>query len=109
MQDLTNLMSFINSKYVFSEENYPALKGKTTEEKAVFALNHSVLHMQKSIGVLATQCEAYDHSGNFNNVDQAALKEATAKMLVNTLKLAHELGFSPEQLAEAVPLVMKSK
>lgn len=102
-------MAFINSKYVFNEQNYPALKGKSPEEKAMFALNHSILHMQKSIGMLAFEAEAYDHTKNYDFVHESKLKEATVKMLINTLKLAYELGLTAEKLAEAVPEMMKSK
>ena len=37
------------------------------------------------------------------------MKVATTKMLVNTLKLAQELGMKAEDLAGLVPQVMESK
>ncbi len=102
-------MEFINSKYVFNEENYPNMKGMDAAQQAMFVLNHSVLHMQKSIGKIAEVCENYDHSGKINETDGAKVEEATVKMLINTLKLAHELGLNGEGLAERVPKFMKSK
>jgi|SRR3989344_3293169 len=104
---LQELMDFIGSRYRFSEENYPALAGQSDGQKEVFAINHSILHMNKSIGVLAGECEAYDHGRVWPKGD--VVKEATVKMLINSLKLAEEIGMTAEEIFETIPRTMKSK
>lgn len=109
METIQEVMDFIGSRYIFNEENYPNMKGMDTGQQAMFALNHSVLLMQKSVGKLAEVCESYDHSGKVNEAGRAQVEEVTVKMLVSTLKLAQELGLNGKELAERVPQFMKSK
>jgi len=104
--DLSSLMLFIGERYTFTDKNYPGLDQLTPEQRKVFAVRHSQLHMSKSAGAIATEAEAADHGGQ---MDQERLKVATTKMLINSLKLAEELGMTPEDLAACVPSVMKSK
>jgi hypothetical protein len=103
-KELQLLMNLINSTYVFNEESYPQLKHATsTNQRLLFVVNHSLLHMQKSLGVIATQCEKYDHQGvNEIENEKHHLELATVKMLINTLKLAEELGMTGEQLSQRV-------
>lgn len=106
MDSLRTLMEFIGARYQFTPENYPEMEGMSEEQKKAFAVSHSAHHMMKSLGRIATECESYDHGSRMNG---PALREATVKMLINTLKLAEELGMTPEELANAVPDLMKSK
>ena len=105
MKNLQDLMDFIGLRYLFSVENYPNISD-IESKKIAFAINHSHLHMSKSLGRIATECEKYDHG---LDPDYGIVKEATVKMFINTLKLAQELGMTAEQLSEAVPALMKSK
>lgn len=109
MEKLITLIEYINSKFIFNEKNYPLLKGNLTEEKAVFILKNIILNIQKSLGKLATECESFDHFYNFQHVNQIILREETVKLLINTLKLSHELGFSAETLLKAVLDIMSDE
>ena len=100
-------MDFIGSRYIFSEKSYPLLAEKPEVQRMAFAINHSILHMSKSLGKIAAECESYDHGHGRPNED--VVKEATVKMLINTLKLADELGMTADDLAKAVPELMRSK
>ena len=104
--NMQELMDFIGTRYIFSVEYYPVLQGKSADETRVFAINHSHLHMSKSLGRLAAESERYDHGGS---IDNAVVKEVTVKMLINVLKLAQELGMTADELIEAVPNFMISK
>ena len=104
--DLQKLMDSIGSKYVVSQEAYPELANKTSGQVLVFAIKHSHFHMSKSLGRIATECEEFDHS---QSCDLEIIKQATKEMLINTLKLAQELGMTAADLTEAVPNLMKSK
>lgn len=106
MTSLDKVMTYITERYRFNDETYPGFSKLTMEEKRRFAINHSILHMNKSIGKLAAEVESLDHGGG---MDEEALRVATVKMFVNTLVLAERLGMDDEQLAGAVPGVMKSK
>ena len=96
---------YINSKYIFNQENYPKIPAEEPARKA-FIVNHSLQHMCKSTGKIAAEVETFDHGGQMNNEN---LKEATVKMFINTLKLASELGINTWDLMNAVPDYMKSK
>lgn len=104
--DLVQLMAYVNGKYTFTPEHYPVLQGASAEEVQAFAISHSAHHMSKSLGKISAESEAHDHGGK---LDFDALQIATAKMFVNTLRLASELGLNATQLAQMVPEVMKSK
>ncbi len=105
--DLGVLMRLIGERYQFTPEHYPELIRLTTDEqRTAFAVKHSALHMMKWVGAIAAQGESSDHGGE---MDFDALRIATAKMLVNTLVLAKELGMQPWRLGEMVTEVKKSK
>lgn len=102
MKKLQDIMNLIDSQYVFNEENYPALKNIGGNEITMFAIQHSLLHMQKDLGKIATACEAYDHTRILNHKTLTEIESATVNTLINTLKLASLLGFSAEGLLEEV-------
>ena len=103
---LAFLMAFIKARYTFTNEHYPNADLSTAEKVHAFAVSHSLKHMIKSVGKIAAETEAQDHGGTMNEEN---LRIATAKMLVNTLNLAEELGMSPDDLSAMVPKVMASK
>ena len=104
--DLRVVMEYIASRFTFTPEHYPLLAKLGLSERQPFAIGHSVKHLQKSLGEIAAESESLDHGGP---MDINVLREATAKMLVSTLKLAEEIGMSAEELATMVPKVMSSK
>jgi hypothetical protein len=79
--------------------NIVAERFRDEEHDQAFAIRHSVLHMAKTMGLLATECESFDHGTSMNVV---ALREATIGMLINTLKLANDLQMSADELAAGV-------
>jgi len=108
-KDLQKVMNLIGSKYVFNKTNYPNMDDTDRGPKLMFALQHSLLHMQKQLGVFATICEKYDHTGERTHQDQVKVEEAALKMFINTLKLAEELGYSAEGLLEEVEKFYENK
>ena len=102
---LASLMAFIGARYTFTNEHYPAADLSTPDKVRAFAVSHSLKHISKSAGKIAAETEAQDHGGT---MDEKNLRIATAKLLVNTLKLAEELGMSPDELVAMVPRVMVS-
>ena len=104
--DLSELMSFIGERYKFNGDSYPKLRGVTDPDAIkAFALSHSLKHMNKSIGVLATESERLDHGGSMSS---EALKKGTVKMFINVLKLAEELDITAEELGTSIPEYMRS-
>jgi hypothetical protein len=85
--DLSTLMTFVAERF------------RDEEHDRGFAIRHGVLHMTKAVGRLAAECESFDHGTSMNT---AALRESVVKMLVNTLKLADDVGLSADELAEGV-------
>lgn len=97
-------MGFIKESYPFTEEKYLNGDLSSPEKARAFAVRHSVTHLTKSVGKLATEIERYDHGGTMNNEQ---LMVTTTKMLVSLLNLAAVLDMSPCDLVERVPQVMK--
>jgi hypothetical protein len=106
MPDLGSTMQYIGERYMFTPEHYPVLDQLAPKQRKAFAISHIAHHMSKSLGKISAECESFDHA---NQLNEASVKEATVKMFINTLKLAQELGMTPEDLMEAVPQLMKSK
>ena len=96
--DLTVLMELVDEGYVFDDATYPQLP-VDDGDRVHFAIAHSLLHMQKALGAIATELEAYDHG---EPLDVVKIHEATCKQLVNVLKLAAVLGITPAQLADYI-------
>ena len=103
---LDDVIAFIAEKQPFTAERYPALrvKGMPRRDKDRFAISHSILHMNKSIGELAREVEHADHG---LGMDYAVLRIATMKMVANSLRLAEALGMNQTDVAIHMPLVMK--
>jgi hypothetical protein len=94
-----DLVNAVRLRHVFDEKSYPTLEGVSSEsKKRVFALQHGLLHVQKRAGAIASALEAYDHSGR---LDVDSVRVATAKLLVDTFKLAEEAGMTPHELFTA--------
>ena len=102
--ELSSMMEYIGTHFPFTQERYPNADLSTPEKKLAFAVRHSSAHMSKTGGRIAAQVERYDHGGT---MDRENLEVETAKMLVNALNLARELGMSAETLASMVSKVMK--
>jgi hypothetical protein len=92
-------MKLVNEGYRFDAESYPSLKYTDVNETFVFGLSHSLLHITKSVGILAAELEGYDHGGSVN---RQLLEEITLKQLVNFLKLASHLGITASQVSDYV-------
>ena len=96
--DLAVLTRLVDEGYVFDDATYPQLP-IDEGDKQLFAVAHSLLHMQKALGTIATVLEAHDHG---QPIDTAALESAVCKELVNVLKLAAVLGITPSKLADHI-------
>lgn len=104
--DLGTLMDFIGDAWPFDEKNYPGFDALPPEGQLAFTAKHSVLHMNKSLAKIAAECEKADHG---QATDERQLRTATAKMLVNTLKLAYELNMQPGELARLAEGIVNGK
>ena len=104
MADLQETMDAIASAFVYDETSYPALADRTSEQRQQFALQHSLLHIQKSLGRIAAELETADHGGKANAFK---FKEAAIKQVINVLHLATLLGISAEDLHDVIPSYLR--
>lgn len=104
---LQDIIDFIAEEQPFTGERYPALRAKnlSSRDKALFALKHSLLHMNKSMGVLSTEAERADHG---IGADYAILRIASMKMLANSLRLIEALGMNQTDVAIHIPIAMRA-
>lgn len=98
-KEIDKVMEFIAKHFVFDENAYPELKGKSEEEKLKFAVRHCALHFSKTAGKVVAVSESVDH-GNDINLD--SLREDVPKAFINTLRLAELVGMSGEDIVKAV-------
>lgn len=102
---LQPMIDLIARTYPFDGTVYPSLAQASPSDIRAFAVRHSVLHMSKSLGKIAAFAEEEDHGGVG---DVALLREATVKMLINTLRLAEVLGMTAEDIEREVPMCLKN-
>jgi hypothetical protein len=102
--DLGELIDLIGRRWPYDDKNYPGFDALDPEKKRVFMAKHSLLHLNKSLGKVAKEAEAADHGEALN---EQMLRIATAKMLVNILKLAYELRMKPEGITDLVEVILR--
>lgn len=101
---LDSLMVLVKERHPLQGSHYRHSSSVSLpEEQEAFAVSHALKHLMKSVGVIATHSEAYDHG---KNLDHEVLRIATTKILVNALALANTLHMQPHELAAQVPQVM---
>ena len=96
---LDQLIDLISEVLPVDAKRYPALDSSTAEETIEFCLRHSALHFSKIAGRLAAWVESADH-GRY--ADFQILESIVAGSLVNSLKLADEIGLSGSDILEQI-------
>lgn len=86
---LDGLMDLVSDLLPVTEKQYPQLRRYEREDEVEFCLRHSALHFMKTAGLLASWVEDADH-GKYGKID--TLENIVAASLVNSLKLADEIG-----------------
>lgn len=102
--DLGDLMTHIGLTWPYDEKNYPGFDALDERGRRAFMAKHSLLHMNKSLGKIAKEVESADHG---QKLDEQMLRIATAKMLVNVLKLAYELHMKPEAIEDLAETILR--
>jgi hypothetical protein len=108
MSDLKELMQLINEYYQFNSSTHENLKnvehvGETPKHyenyQFIFGIEHSLMHMMKTEGKLATLVEKFHHASfDIEEVPQEEIQELVVKQVVNALKLASHMGLSAENI-----------
>lgn len=110
IKNLIDAFEYVNSKYVFNEENYPVIGRLESDQKIIFALKHGLLHILKSVNKINDDVP-FEKSGirkmqwiaqPDEKLGSLALiqKTATLKMIINILSLANTIGITKEQISE---------
>jgi hypothetical protein len=90
-ESLDTLIDIVSDLLPVNEAVYPRLGSKNGFGEMSFCLRHSALHFSKTAGKLAAFVEDADH-GNYAEIQ--TLQAIVAASLVNSLKLADEIGIS---------------
>lgn len=98
-ESLDSLMSFVSELLPVNEQSYPGASLESQTDAIRFCLHHSALHFSKTAGRLAAFVEGADH-GQFAQFQ--ALESIVAASLVNSLKLAEEIGLTGSEIMIAV-------
>lgn len=104
--DLNVAFGQIRDIYRPTIEKYPAFAVLSTEQKKAFVISHSIQHLCKSLGRIASECEILDHGHELN---ERVLTEHVAKMFIDILKLADDLGITPTQIFERMPTLTQPR
>ena len=105
--NLQGIMDAIKAKWEFTPEKYPALANMNEKQRKVFICSHVILHMNKSLGVIAGVCESADH-GEVNRINDQnpALNMALVKTLINTLVLMDLMNMTEQEIGEMIKIVL---
>lgn len=98
-ETLDNLIDLIADLLPVDEKTYPELANRGQVESLTFCLRHSALHFSKTAGRLAAFVEDADH-GKYDRIQ--TLQTIVAASLVNSLKLADEIGLSGPEIIEVI-------
>ena len=110
IKNLADAFEYVNSRYVFNEINYPVIGRLTDDQKKIFSINHSLLHILKSankikddvpfekkgVGKMQWMAQPDEKLGSIPLIQ----KTASLKMIVNILSLANTIGITKEQIIE---------
>lgn len=97
--DIDKLIKFIEKHFVFDEDTYPGLKGKTKDEQLVFMINHLALHFSKTAGKITAVSERVDHG---EVLDTEEIKKNVPKAVINALCLANLVGMTEKDIISAI-------
>lgn len=98
-QTLDALIDMVSELLPVDESTYPELAERDRAEAIAFCLRHSALHFSKTAGRLAAFVEDADH-GKYTRIE--ALEAIVAASLVNSLKLADEIGISGLEIIQQI-------
>jgi len=100
-QTLDELIDLVADLLPVNEHVYPELASRNPADAVSFCLRHSALHFSKTAGKLAAFVEDADH-GKYAEIQ--TLQAIVAASLVNSLKLADEIGISGPDIIEQIRL-----
>ncbi|WP_133365617.1 hypothetical protein [Qipengyuania sediminis] len=97
-ETLDCLIDYVSDLLPVTNAEYPDVEAFSRGEALEFCLRHSALHFSKTAGRLAAFVENVDH-GKYDHIEK--LQAIVAAGLINSLKLADEIGISgPEIIAQ---------
>lgn len=97
--DLSSLMKCIADGFPFNGESYPGFDKLPLDQKELFIVSHSVLHMNKSLGRIAAEAESAGHG---DVMDLEKLNAAAVSMVVHSLRLVEAIGLSSEDVIQGI-------
>lgn len=98
-ESLDSLMYFVSDLLPVDAQQYPSAPLSSQSDAINFCLHHSALHFSKTAGRLAAFVEDADH-GHFAKIQ--TLEGIVAASIVNSLKLAEEIGLTGSEIMQAV-------
>lgn len=105
-ETLNSLIDLISDLLPVDERVYPELAKRSPDQAVTFCLRHSALHFSKTAGKLAAFVEGADH-GKYDRIQ--VLQAIVAASLVNSLKLADEIGFTGDEIVNQIKLKFYSR
>ena len=101
VDQIEQLMRMIVEFLPVTSAQYPSLDTNGHEPIANFCVRHSALHFSKTAGQLAAIAEALDHGVN---LQEANVRKIAVNSVINSFKLASEVGLSPTELVHEINL-----
>lgn len=98
-ETLDVLIEFVSTLLPVNDDKYPAIRHFSRDQTVEFCLRHSALHFSKTAGRLAAYVEEADH-GRYADIQ--ILQSIVAASIVNSLKLADEIGISGPDIMEQI-------
>ena len=104
---MNNIYDDVAQIWEFTEEKYPLLAKLSEDERKAFVFGHILKHFHKSLGSLEEVLEKYEHDPNNGLGDKEMVQKKVTKLFLNSVRLAQEVGVSPEDLEGASQKYLK--
>lgn len=103
MTDIKPTSELIAQVWKCKTLRYPETAGMNDDQRMNYLVKHSLLHIGVTVGKISKVCQARDHKKEFTEEERKALKHEATALFVNSLKLAEEVGLTPEELVAQAP------
>ena len=96
---IETMLALVAEKWPCTEKEYPEMAVLNEAGRKRLERNHTLFHVMKSTGRLATHLEAHDHGAHPNMV---ASKKEIGKLLLDVMRLAVAFNMTPQELEQFI-------
>ncbi|MCX6756419.1 MAG: hypothetical protein NTX85_03700 [Candidatus Nomurabacteria bacterium] len=121
IQNFSDAFEYVNSRYIYNAENYPAMKHLTETEAKIFALKHGLLHLLKSVHKIRMKIpfekqhtsvwerDLFSRPNENMSTSGVEFRQAMLKTIVNILSICNTAEFSKKDCEEYINIKLSGE